>query len=812
MADRFDQTAGLEVIEAHGRDPRRLLAVLLDLQGRYGYLSREVIEFASRELGVPLSRSLHAATFYSALGLEPRGRTVVKVCKGTACHVRGAEVISDQLSDLLGVEMGGTTRDLSVTLEEVACVGACAMAPVVLAGETYLSEVTPSKVKKLVKSLEEPQREQPEIGSVLDRPSWTVPLLRSPAELEARRAEARASRGRVTTRALVCAGPGCVAAGSLDLYARLEAAARQAGLAVAVQLAECKGTHDHWNHLSLSGCQGFCQVGPLVHLLPADVLYVGVRPKDIDELVERSLVNGEVIERLLYLDHTSRTSPDPAGEGAQAVRCRSPREIPFYRGQEKVALSGCGALNPEDLDEYLARGGFEALGRALDTDPEAIVDTIERSGLRGRGGAGFPTGRKWRACTQSQSQPRSLVCNGDEGDPGAFMDRAIMEGDPFRIIEGMLIGARAVGAGRGYVYVRDEYPLAVKRMSRAVTTCRAAGLLGHAILGSGLDFDVEVVRGGGAFVCGEETALLHSLEGWAGEPRQRPPYPVEEGLGGGPTIINNVETWATIAPIMTRGADWFSRLGTPGSPGTKVFSLVGKVRSTGLVEVPMGTTLRQLVEEVGGGVPEGRTLKAVQTGGPSGGCIPADLTDIAVDFDALRTVGSMMGSGGLIVMDDRTCMVDVARYFTEFLARESCGKCLPCRDGLAHLRSLLRKICEGKGSASDLDLLEDLGRVVADCSLCGLGQTAANPVMSTLRYFRQEYEAHVEGRCPAGVCRALVTYRITDACTGCRVCAKLCPVEAISGEKKALHRIDTNACTRCGICLAACPDGAVVAE
>ena len=807
----FDPAAGLEVIEAHGRDPRRLVAVLFDLQQRYGFLSREVIELACRELDVPPARALHVATFYRGLGLEPRGRRGVKVCKGTACHVRGASVIEDQLVDLLGLadtpetSSGRTTNDLSVTLETVACVGACAMAPVVVADGDYLGEVTPTKARKLARRLLKPPEERApdEAEAAPPPPAWTGPKLDSIEALRTRRAEVVAARERVDRRVLVCAGTGCVAGGALELYRSLVEGARAAGLPVAVELGDCPDGGDHFQHISTSGCHGFCQVGPLIHLLPQDVLYTGVKLDDVEEIVERSLAGGEVIERLLHLDPV-------AGE-----RRRGRGDISFYRSQQRVALSGCGAVDPESLDDALAAGAFEALERALELSGEAVIEQIEASGLRGRGGAGFPTGRKWRAAavTAEDQRPRSLVCNGDEGDPGAFMDRSIMEGDPFRVIEGLLIGAWAIGATKGFVYVRDEYPLAVERITRAVEACRAAGLLGEAVLGRGPSFDIEVVRGGGAFVCGEETALLASIEGLAGEPRQRPPYPAESGLFGGPTLINNVETWATVAPILSKGADWFVSLGTERSKGTKVFSLVGKVRSTGLVEVPMGTTLRTLVDEVGGGVPEGRTLKAVQTGGPSGGCIPAPLVDLPIDFDELQAAGSMMGSGGLIVMDDRTCMVDVARYFTDFLCNESCGRCLPCRDGLTHLKALLDRICAGGGREGDLELLDEVAEMVADCSLCGLGQTAANPVRSTLRSFRDEYEAHIhDKRCPAGVCRDLVTFRITDACTGCRVCVKLCPVSAISGERKQRHQLDIEACTRCGVCQAACPDDAIVAE
>jgi len=552
--------------------------------------------------------------------------------------------------------------------------------------------------------------------------------------------------------------------------------------------------------LRVTGGQGFDEREPLVIIHPKEIMYQRVGPNDVEEIITETLLNDRVVDRLLYVHPQT---------GEKIAR---KDEVPFYKGQMPIVFGNNALIDPTDIEDYLAIGGYEAFAKVLVAySPEGVIDVAKRSGLRGRGGGGFPTGVKWESCRNAQGDKHYVICNADEGDPGAYMDRGLLEGNPHSVLEGMMIGAYAIGSDEGYVYVRYEYPLASENVKTAIEQLRECGLLGKDILGTGFDFDIKISRGGGAFVCGESTALMASIEGEAGEPRAKHIHTVESGLWDKPTNLNNVETWANVSFIINKGADWYTTIGTEGSKGTKIFSLVGKVNNTGLVEVPMGMTIREIVFDIGGGIPGGGKLKAVQTGGPSGGCIPASLIDIPVDFDKLAEVGSIMGSGGMIVMDDTTCMVDIAKYFMNFLKDESCGKCTSCREGTRRMYEILDGITQGKGEESDIELLEELSWVMQEASLCALGQTAPNPALSTLRYFRDEYEAHIKDkRCPAGVCKALITYRINaDKCTACGMCKKVCPSDAITGEKKVPHRIDPEKCIRCGACVSECKFDAI---
>jgi NADH-quinone oxidoreductase subunit F len=583
----------------------------------------------------------------------------------------------------------------------------------------------------------------------------------------------------------ICAGTGCRASGSLKVKEALEAELKKQNLNVDV-LA--------------TGCLGFCEKGPMVVVHPDKYFYQHVKVEDVPEIVSKTVAKGEVISRLLY------RHPE-----TQKALFRE-EDLPFYKKQLRVVFGKNGMINPEKIEDYFAIDGYQALAKVLsEMTPEAVIAEVKKAGLRGRGGGGFPAAVKWEGVRKAHGEPKYVIANGDEGDPGAYMDRSLMEGNPHSIIEGMIIGAYAVGAHEGYIYVRNEYPMAVKHLSLAIEAARDNGLLGKNILGTDFSFDIQINKGAGAFVCGESSALFASIEGRAGEPRAKYVHAVERGLYDKPTVLNNVETWANVPLIINKGADWYASIGTEGSKGTKIFSLVGKINNTGLIEVPMGTTLYEIIYDMGGGIPNGRKFKAVQTGGPSGGCIPERLLDLPVDFDRLTEVGSMMGSGGMIVMDDTSCMVDVARYFTGFLQEESCGKCVPCREGIRRMKAILDDICSGKGREGDVELLEKIATGIADGSLCALGGSAPNPVLSTIRYFREEYDAHIrEHRCPAGVCKALITYNIDpDKCTGCTLCSKVCPVQAISGEKKRAHRIDAEKCTRCGACMESCKFDAI---
>ena len=615
-----------------------------------------------------------------------------------------------------------------------------------------------------------------------------MPKLHSVQELNDLRAACQQAVDPAKPCLTVCCGSGCTAAGGNEVAQALRRSLQKGGLEKKIDV-------------KTTGCHGFCEKGPVMIVWPDGVFYNRVAPSDAAAIVASSTNGRKPVEKLLFKD---------AVTGERVLR---EDEVPFYKRQTRVLFANNGRIDPKNIEDYFRVGGYSGLAKVLrEFTSEQVVDSVKRSGLRGRGGAGFPTGVKWEMMCRQQATPKYIICNADEGDPGAFMDRSLLEGNPHSVIEGMLIGAFALSAKEGVVYVRAEYPLAVEHLRAAIKQAEEYGLLGENILGSGLDFKLRIVQGAGAFVCGEETALIASVEGRVGEPHPRPPYPVEKGLWGKPTVINNVKTWASVPHIINRGWEWYAGIGTARSKGTMVFSLVGKINNTGLVEVPMGITLREMIYGIGGGIPGGKQFKAVQIGGPSGGCIPASLIDLPIDYEELTKAGSMMGSGGMVVMDEDTCMVDVARYFMEFLEEESCGKCFPCRVGTQRLREILARICAGKGAEEDLTLLDEMGGMIKDASLCGLGQTAPNPVLTTLRYFRDEYLAHIrERKCPAKVCKELIVYHIEETlCDGCHACVRVCASEAILGEKKEPHKIDDGKCIRCGACLEVCKPKAVL--
>jgi len=768
------------LIRRVGATPDKVIPILQGIQEHFHYLPEPLLKRVCATTAITPAELTGVATFYSQFRLTPAGRHLVKVCVGTACHVKGAGAVYDALARHLGCGEGEDTDARGVfTLQKVACLGCCTLAPVVQIDSVIYGHVTPSTAPGILKDFLAQESARPARAGTTDNGVWGDGEIR------------------------IGLGSCCVAGGSADVFQTALDAVRSLGLHVQVKRV---------------GCAGMCHRTPLMEIVHArsgaSSFYANVTADDVAAIVRREFRPPSLEGRVkAWVQGRVGDLFAPCSECAPPKRDLDLRDKPvadFLDKQVRIATEHYGRLDPIDLDDYLSHDGFAALKACLASmRPEEVVERVAASGLRGRGGAGFPTGVKWRRVRENRGAKIYIVCNGDEGDPGAFMDRMLLESFPYRVIEGMLIAAYAVGAGEGLFYIRAEYPLALVRIREALKRCRAKGLLGKNILGSSFSVDFDIKEGAGAFVCGEETALIRSIEGGRGMPRLRPPYPAQRGLWGSPTLINNCETYASVPWILRSGEERFRAIGTARSAGTKVFSLTGKIRHGGLIEVPMGTTLREIVEEVGGGVADGRTFKAVQIGGPSGGCIPAECADLPVDYEALAGAGAMMGSGGLVVLDDRDCMVDIARYFLTFTQSQSCGRCTFCRVGTRRMLDILDRICAGKGAADDIERLEELARAVAGASLCGLGRTAPKPVLSTLRYFRSEYEAHLRGECPAGKCRDLIAYTVTEDCIGCTRCAQACPAGAIPFAPHARHAIDDAACVRCDMCRTACPTGAI---
>jgi NADH-quinone oxidoreductase subunit F len=771
------------IIATIGATADKVLPILQALQKTYGYLPQAALERVCAATEITPAAITGFSSFYDQFRFAPAGEHIIRVCKGTACHVKGGQTIYEAFRRHLNVPEGhDTDPDGRFTIERVACLGCCTLAPAVQIGDVIYGHLTADSVGDTIKDYLAYQKA---------RSKLKVKVRRSAAVSAAARGEIRVGLGSC-----------CQAKGSGFLKQAIEQALQETGIPAGLK------------HV---GCVGMCYQTPLMDILLPDgsrYLYVGVRPEEAKAILLKHFKPQGLAGRITPVISRGLDILLAAGQTTQAQRypvdVREKQVADFLGRQRNIATEHCGSINPTNIDEYIDHGGFAGLRKAVtELTPEQIISEIGISGLRGRGGAGFPTSQKWQAVAGQSDKERFIVLNGDEGDPGAFMDRMLMESYPFRVLEGMIIASRAVGAGRGYLYIRAEYPLAIQRMTEAIEQCLVRGFLDDRICGSDWSLDLQIVAGAGAFVCGEETALLASIMGQRGMPRLRPPYPAQHGLWGKPTLINNVETYALISWIMRHGGAAFAGMGTEKSKGTKVFSLAGKIARGGLIEVPMGITLRQVVEEIGGGIANGLKFKAIQIGGPSGGCVPAHLCDIPVDYESLTAVGAIMGSGGLVVLDETDCMVDIARYFLEFTQNQSCGKCTFCRVGTRRMLEILDRLCTGKGKASDLDKLEELAHQIKQGSLCALGGTAPNPVLSTLTYFREEYEAHVAGRCPAGKCKALIRYRVTSDCIGCTLCAQRCPADAIALRPYERHEIDDEKCIRCRICKDVCSENAI---
>jgi NADH-quinone oxidoreductase subunit F len=767
------------IIEDKGSSKKSLIPLLQAIQKEYNYLPEEALRYLSEKTSITPAEITGVATFYKQFRMKPAGEHLVKICVGTACHVKGAGLVHDAFRRHFELKEGvDTDKSGQYTLEKVSCLGCCTLAPVVQIDNITYGHVAPDQVDKVVADFESQKNRK-------DKKLF-------------KKADGTEIKGEIR----IGLGSCCVASGSEEIRKEVESVVNHNGLRVKLK------------HV---GCVGMCHQVPLVEIVPNEgepTLYAKVKPEDVKDIVESHFsppgILARIKNRLFHYAEDIQTDRNWDGIQRYEISMREKPVASFLGKQMPLATEFRGIINPLDIEEYQKRGGFAALKKMLESmTPEEVIDEIKNSGIRGRGGAGFPTGIKWEFVRREQGKIKYLLCNGDEGDPGAFMDRMLLESYPYRVIEGILTAAFAVGISRGFFYIRAEYPLAVQRISKALEICRENNFIGENILGSGFSFELSIYEGAGAFVCGEETALIESIEGKRGFPRVRPPFPAQQGLWGYPTLVNNTETFAQIPYILREGSEKFKSIGTEGNTGTKVFALAGKVARGGLIEVPLGITVRQVVEEIGGGIANGRKFKAVQIGGPSGGCIPAEHANTPINYESLTAMGAMMGSGGLVVLDDTDCMVDIARYFLSFTQDESCGKCTFCRIGTKRMLEILENITSGKGRQGDLEELEKLAEWTKKGSLCGLGKTAPNPVLSTLKYFRDEYEAHINGVCPTGKCTKMITYSVNDNCIGCTMCVQKCPVDAIPFTPHEKHSIDTELCIKCDSCRAVCPVDAI---